>query len=241
MKRFICVLVLIFIIFQIMSLNENFANSINKLEWESIKTLPINKNNIDTSEPLYCFENYCLYFKDNVYSLFDKSTFLTHSKYNADTKECDFVYLKTILQLYPKNIKNVCIFGFGIGGLPLALSKNSNIERIDCVEIDVRMFELFKTINPNPPEKIHYYLNDVNDFIKESESKYDMIVDDTYGAEKVIVDYKLVKQMLNPNGILFINLIKHELAINLVEKLKKIFSNVSLQPVNYNWLITCNY
>ena len=52
MKRFICVLILIIIIFQIMSLNENFANSINKLEWESIKTLPINKNNINTSEPL---------------------------------------------------------------------------------------------------------------------------------------------------------------------------------------------
>ncbi len=241
MKKLLFILVLTIIIVHIISLNENFSNQINKLVWKSIKTLPINKNNINTSEPLYCFENYCLYFKDNVYSLFDKSTFLTHSKYNADTKECDFVYLKTILQSYPKNINNVCIMGFGIGGLPLALSANSNIKRIDCVEIDVRMFELFKTINPNPPEKIHYYLNDVNDFIKESETKYDMIVDDTYGAEKVIVDYKIVKQMLNETGVLFINLTKHESASKLADELKLIYSKVTLQPVNYNWLITCNY
>ncbi len=241
MKKLLLILFLIIIVIQLTNLNENFANQINKLKWESIKTLPINKDNINTSEPLYCFENYCLYFKDNVYSLFDKSTFLTHSKYNADTKECDFVYLKTILQLYPKNINNVCILGFGIGGLPFALSKNSNIKRIDCVEIDVRMFELFKTINPNPPEKINYYLNDVNDYIKESENKYDMIVDDTYGAEKVIVDYKVVKQMLNGTGVLFINLTKHNSALKLAEELKSIYSNVTLQAVNYNWLITCNY
>ena len=103
------------------------------------------------------------------------------------------------------------------------------------------MFELFKTINENPSKKINYYLNDVNDYIRLSENKYDMIVDDTFGADKVFVDYKLVKNILNPNGILFINLIKYETVINLVEKLKKTYSNVSFKPVNFNWLITCTY
>jgi len=241
MKRTFMILLLIVIIIQLFVLKEEFTNQINKLDFKSIKTLNINKENIDTSEPLYCFENYCLYLKNNIYSLFDNSTFLTHSRYHKDTKECDFVYLTTILNSYPKNINNVCIFGFGIGGLPLELTKNENIKQIDCVEIDIRMFQLFKTINDNPPDKINYYLNDVNDFIKFSKNKYDMIVDDTYGADKVIVDYSLVKNMLKPNGILYINLIKYETVISLVEKLKPIYSKVSFQPVNLNWLITCKY
>ena len=241
MKRTFMILLLIVIIIQLFVLKEEFTNQINKLDFKSIKTLNINKENIDTSEPLYCFENYCLYLKNNIYSLFDNSTFLTHSRYHKDTKECDFVYLTTILNSYPKNINNVCIFGFGIGGLPLGLTKNENIKQIDCVEIDIRMFQLFKTINDNPPDKINYYLNDVNDFIKFSKNKYDMIVDDTYGADKVIVDYSLVKNMLKPNGILYINLIKYETVISLVEKLKPIYSKVSFQPVNLNWLITCKY
>lgn len=241
MKRFLLILILVIIVVQLSSSNEEFTNQINKLDLKQINIIPINKENINTSEPLVCFDNYCLYLKNNIYSLVDKSTLLTHSRYHQDTKECDFIYLNTILKSYPKNINNVCIFGFGIGGLPLGLSKNDNIKQIDCVEIDVRMFELFKSINENPPEKINYYLNDVNDFIRLSENKYDMIVDDTYGADKVIVDYKLVKNMLNPNGILFINLIKYETVINLVEKLKNIYSDVSFQPVNMNWLITCLY
>ena len=241
MKRILLILLLTIIIIQILSSGENFTNQINKLDFNKIKTTQIKSQNVDTSEPLVCFDDYCLYLKNDVYSLFDKSTFLTHSRYHKITKECDFVYLTTILQSYPKNIKNVCIFGFGIGGLPLGLSKNDNIKQIDCVEIDIRMYELFKTINENPPEKINYYLNDVNDFIKLNENKYDMIVDDTYGADKVIVDYKLVKNMLNPNGILFINLIKYETVTNLVEKLKPIYSKVTFQPVNMNWLITCLY
>lgn len=241
MKRVLLIIILVGIIIQLFTIKESFANQINKLDFNQIQTLSINKNNIDSLEPLVCFADYCLYLRNNIYSLVDKSTLLTHSRYHKDTKVCDFVYLTTILNSYPKNINNVCIFGFGIGGLPLELSKNTNIKQIDCVEIDVRMYQLFKTINTNPPDKINYYLNDVNDYIKFTENKYDMIVDDTYGADKVIVDYGLVKNMLNSNGILFINLIKYETVVALVEKLKPIYSTVTFKPVNMNWLITCEY
>ena len=54
---------------------------------------------------------------------------------------------RSLRQVSSKNINNVCIFGFGLGGLPLGLSKNDNIKQIDCVDINIHMFELFKTIN----------------------------------------------------------------------------------------------
>jgi spermidine synthase len=101
------------------------------------------------------------------------------------------------------------------------------------------MFELFNTINPNPPKKINYYLNDVNEYIKQSDQKYDMIVDDTYSTEKIIVDYSSLKKMLVQNGILFINIINYDASLKLVDELKKTYINVSHQKVNFNYLIIC--
>jgi 2-polyprenyl-3-methyl-5-hydroxy-6-metoxy-1,4-benzoquinol methylase len=231
------------VIIILINYKESFTQStkINKLDFDKIKILEINKKNINTNNPLICFDNFCLYLIDNIYSLFDKTTNLTHTSYHKDTKESSFVYLNTIIKLYPKNSKNVCVLGFGLGGLPLALSKNENIKTIDCVDINNKMFETYKTINNNPPKKINYYLNDVNDFIKYSDQKYDMIVDDTFGTDKVIVDYSLIKNMLNPNGVLYINIINYETVKTLSLELEKIYSNVSHQRVNFNYLITCSY
>lgn len=154
---------------------------------------------------------------------------LTPIKYNKDI----------ILQTYPKNINKVCLLGFENGELPIDLSKNNNIIKIDCVDAEIKMFEMFKTINPNPSKKIHYYLNDVNDYINKSDQKYNMIVDDTFVTEKIIVDYSYLKKMLFPKGILFINSLDYNASTKLVEELKKIYTNVILQKVDLNYLITC--
>jgi len=154
---------------------------------------------------------------------------LTPIKYNKDI----------ILQTYPKNINKVCLLGLGNGELSIDLSKNNNIIKIDCVDAEIMMFEMFKTINPNPPKKIHYYLNDINDYINKSDQKYNMIVDDTFVTEKIILDYSYLKKMLFPKGILFINSLDYNASTKLVEELKKIYTNVILQKVDLNYLITC--
>lgn len=239
MRQVLLFLFLLIIFLQLFYVTEGFNNLAN-LNFSEIKTVDLNIKNIDTDEPLYCFQNYCLHLNNDIYSLYDKSTMLTHTRYHKDTKECDFVYLNTILKTYPKNINKVCILGFGIGELPLDLSKNNNIIKIDCVDMEIKMFELFKTINPNPPKKIHYYLNDVNEYINRSDQKYNMIVDDTFATEKIIVDYSSLKKMLVPNGILFINIIDYEASIKLAEELKKTYTDVLQQKVDLNYLITCN-
>jgi len=154
---------------------------------------------------------------------------LTPIKYNKDI----------ILQTYPKNINKVCLLGLGNGELSIDLSKNNNIIKIDCVDAEIMMFEMFKTINPNPPKKIHYYLNDINDYINKSDQKYNMIVDDTFVTEKIILDYSYLKKMLFPKGILFINSLDYNASTKLVEELNKIYTNVILQKVDLNYLITC--
>jgi len=154
---------------------------------------------------------------------------LTPIKYNKDI----------ILQTYPKNINKVCLLGLGNGELSIDLSKNNNIIKIDCVDAEIKMFEMFKTINPNPPKKIHYYLNNINDYINKSDQKYNMIVDDTFVTEKIILDYSYLKKMLFPKGILFINSLDYNASTKLVEELKKIYTNVILQKVDLNYLITC--
>jgi len=154
---------------------------------------------------------------------------LTPIKYNKDI----------ILQTYPKNINKVCLLGLGNGELSIDLSKNNNIIKIDCVDAEIKMFEMFKTINPNPPKKIHYYLNNINDYINKSDQKYNMIVDDTFVTEKIILDYSYLKKMLFPKGILFINSLDYNASTKLVEELNKIYTNVILQKVDLNYLITC--
>ena len=239
MKQILLLLFLLILFFQLCYVTEGF-NNLSNLDFNDIKIVKLNNNNINTNEPLYCFENYCLNLNQNIYSLYDKSTINgTHSRYDTDTYECDYVYFNTILQTYPKNVNKVCVLGFGIGGLPLALSKNNNINKIDCVDIEIKMFEMFKTINPNPPKKIHYYLNDVNEYIRTSDQKYDMIIEDTFSTKKIIVDYTSLKKMLFPGGILFINIINYDAASKLAEELKKSYINVLLQKVDLNYLITC--
>ncbi len=241
MRQILFIIITIVIIIQLFNVTEGFYNKINKLDLKKLDKIQLNLKNVDTNEPLFCFENYCLFLKNDIYSLYDKTTLLTHSRYHKDTKKCDFVYLNTILKNYPKNINNVCILGFGLGGLPLAMAENRNINQIDCVDIDMRMFKLFNTINDNPPKKINYYLNDVNDYIKLTPNKYDMIVDDTYAAEKIIVDYSVVKSILNPGGILFVNVIRYDMVKKITAELEKIYSEVTHQRVNFNYLITCKY
>jgi len=129
---------------------------------------------------------------------------------------------------------------FGNGELPLDLSKNNNIIKIDCVDAEIKMFELFKTFNPNPPKKIHYYFNDLNEYINRSDQKYNMIVNNTFVTEKIIVDYSSLKKMLFPGGIIFINIIDYETSIKLAEELKKTYIDVLHQKLDQNYLITCN-
>ncbi len=213
---------------------DNNNSQIGKLLWEQIEPVELNQTN-----PIARNGDYSLFKNGKTFELIDTQTGLKHSKFDEDTWKNHFIYAQNIVAKYPVNSKKICILGFAIGGLSLELSLNPNVEQIDGVDIDYGMFRLFKSIITSKPSKINYYLNDVNNFIKQTDNKYDMIVDDTYTHDKIIVDYSQIKKILNPGGVLFINVIKFPTVQKLIKELETIFSKVTHQPVNNNWIITC--
>ncbi len=72
----------------------------------------------------------------------------------------------------------VLIIGAGTGGdVAIALSKGA--EQVDAVEIDTRLYELGKKMNPNQPysdPRVHVYINDGRAFLQKSQEHYDLII-----------------------------------------------------------------
>lgn len=143
---------------------ENYKiNKIMKINLKDLKKITLNMTN-----PIICNNTFCVYIKDGDYILTDSRTILNHSQYSITDYKNKFVYINTIINIIKNNslIKKVCIIGFGLGGLPLELSKIDFIDKIDTVDIDIGMFKIFNSVINKPSNKINYYVNDGLEFIK---------------------------------------------------------------------------
>lgn len=78
------------------------------------------------------------------------------------------------------NYKNVLIIGAGNGNdVATALGEDPVIESIDAVEIDPKIAELGKNLNPNKPyqdSRVHLHIDDGRAFLTKSNKKYDLII-----------------------------------------------------------------
>ena len=144
--------------------------------------------------------------EDNNYILNDYE-----SSTDKDNLNCTFLYCKKIDEIIKKKIKkpmNILCLGFGIGSIPLQLSKLSTVEKIDCVDIDESLYLIYLELFNKYPEtkKIKFFKNDANEFLKKSNKKYDVIVDDVFNKQlKIYLDYQRCKELLNKDGYLIIN------------------------------------
>ena len=110
------------------------------------------------------------------------------SEFYINTYENVFDYARFFCEFSKEiNNSNICIMGFGIGGIPLCLSKEKSIKRIDCIDLDKRMFILFNTIIKTPAKKLHYYHYNAINFLKETNKKYDIIIDDIFSNKGKII------------------------------------------------------
>lgn len=203
-----------------------------KLDYAEIEPFKLNLSN-----PLACNGTFCLYKENNIYSLIDTASSLNHSKFDILTWKNHFIYAQYIIKDYPKSIEKVCILGFGLGGIPLELSLNTNINQIDCVDINYGMFKLFKSIINKKPEKINLFLDDARIFVKNINELYDMVFDDTFANSKINFNYEEILPILKPGGILYINI--HYLEEFDIENLKKNYSNVKINNAGYGFIIKC--
>ncbi len=81
---------------------------------------------------------------------------------------------------FQPDFKNVLIIGGGSGiDVAVALGFNPNISHIDAVEIDPKIYEFGKKLNPDHPyddPRVSVHINDGRNFLQTTNQKYDLII-----------------------------------------------------------------
>jgi spermidine synthase len=205
---------------------ENFSNQ-NEPKELNLNTLE--KLVIQSHNPIItCINNNNKHYVkkyDDVVTLDDHS-----SKFQLSTFKNEFSYGRLFVDfiLQPSvNKQSILVMGFGLGGIPLELSLDYKIKKIDCVDINICMFKLYNTLISNKPNKLHYYLSDAKEYLKKKSKTYDIIIDDVFDfLKKEFYDFELAKNRLNENGWLLINMHSINDYNNHESKLKKLFKKV---------------
>lgn len=75
-------------------------------------------------------------------------------------------------------LNSVLIIGAGTGG-DVAIALAEGAQHIDAVEIDPRLYQLGRKLNPNNPysdPRVHVYINDGRAFLQQTKNQYDLII-----------------------------------------------------------------
>ena len=230
--KYIIIIVCIGVIICISNIFINLE-SYNNLDLEPKE---LNLNNIDILEMkdnnpiLSCKNNNDIHFveKENNTVILDKHS----SKFELSTFKNNFSYSRLYVDFILKEKvirETILVLGFGLGGIPLELSLDNKIKEIDCVDINICMFKLYNTLIQNKPNKLHYYLSDAKEYLKNISKTYDIIIDDVFHYyKKEFYDFESRYNKLNNDGWLLINI--H--SMNDYEKyeslLKKLFRNIQI-------------
>ena len=113
--------------------------------------------------------------------------FLTLDGFLMLTEKDEFIYHEMIthvpMAVHP-NVKKALVIGAGDGGVIRELTRYSDIERIDMVEIDELVVEVCKKYLPRTAcrledERVSIYYEDGLRFIRSKENEYDLIIVDS--------------------------------------------------------------
>lgn len=166
------------------------------------------------------------------------------------TEKDEFIYHEMIshvpLFVHPEP-KNILIIGGGDGGTVRECLKHPEIQKIDLVEIDKMVTQACLKYTPNISEKllaeqVNCIFQDAVEFVKKSNTKYDIIIIDSTDpinvGEGLFTSefYQNCYKLLRDNGILVAQSespIWHpELIKGIARKLKSAFPNVHFYQAN---------
>ena len=111
------------------------------------------------------------------------------------TERDEFIYDEMIthvpMSVHP-NIRNILVIGAGDGGVVKELTRYSNVEKIDLVEMDPQVVEVCRTYLPEnasklDDERVCIYFDNALRFIRKRHSAYDLIIvdsTDTFGPSE---------------------------------------------------------
>jgi len=153
--------------------------------WFSECHTPNVKFSIKVEKQLYSAQSE--YQRIDVFESKEFGRFLTLDGYMMLTEKDEFIYHEMIthvpMAVHP-NPRNVLIIGAGDGGVVRELTRYSQVEHIDLVEIDEKVIDVCKTYLPQTAcsfddPRVHIYYEDGVKFIRSCENKYDLIIVDS--------------------------------------------------------------
>lgn len=123
----------------------------------------------------------------DVFSSPEFGRFLTLDGYMMLTEKDEFIYHEMIthvpMAVHP-SVKKVLVIGAGDGGVIRELTRYSEIEQIDMVEIDEEVVKVCREYLPQTAgkldeERVHIYYEDGLKFVRDKEGEYDLIIVDS--------------------------------------------------------------
>ena len=130
------------------------------------------------------------------------------------------------------NVKNCLIIGLCLGTMPNAIF-NNKINRIDCVEINSLLCDLYKKFF-RISNKIHVYEESGVTFIRKTKKKYDTIFIDIPCQFITSTFMKNIKNL--STGKVFINLIGEEYHKMNIKKIFENFTILNYKVIDENFL-----
>lgn len=103
-----------------------------------------------------------------------------HYQYISDYKQRERFYFTAYDAFKNHNYKDILIIGAGTGAdVATALAEDPGVKSIDAVEIDPKIAELGRNLNPNHPfsdPRVNLIINDGRNFLETTQKKYDLII-----------------------------------------------------------------
>lgn len=188
---------------------------------EHIMINPVNSELIDKARASNFFEKF-IYQKKSEYQTvqviqnpngrflafdnFSQAGVIQHELYSGNVPYINYFFIASLLN---PNIKNVLMLGMGTGRFATSFSELSpELERFDIVDTDKEVYSVAKRFfkfKETPKIKVH--IQDGIDFIKNSETKYDLIITDISNNSGIPFDFMTreflveMSSLLTENGI----------------------------------------
>lgn len=112
------------------------------------------------------------------------------------------------------NIRDVLMIGLGAGLVPKRFYRDYPEMYLDVAEIDEKVEEVARKYFGLPEsERLKVYVKDGRIYLKETSKRYDLIMVDAYYADSIpfhlatVEFYELVRERLNPGGVVACNII----------------------------------
>jgi len=181
-----------------------------------------------------------------VFDNFPQAGIIKNELYSGNLPYINYFFLSCLLN---PNIKNVLMLGMGTGNFAVSLSELlPDLESFDLVDLDYKVYSIAKKyFDFKENSKIKVHIQDAVEFVKNSKTKYDLIILDIGNSKGIPLSFLTeefiseTSSLLNENGIMISNVFsshefnsdKNVIFKSTLKTYKNVFNEIRLFPVIY--------